>query len=327
MPRKEYTFQSTLSPHINNFLAFREKQGRGIEETRRVLYDLDQFLTKYECANVMNIDQTTIEDWSVSLSSKLSSRSVAAYLSLYKAFVKYLNIQGINLFMPDFPIVKKEYEAYVFSEDEIDRIITYSDSQYIGPDTLFWAKYSVLLRLLYGTGMRISEGLKLTKEDLAQSGEFFTVRNAKGNKDRLVVLHPTLQEIINHYMELIEESSYLFSKDGNKPYSVRWAQMMFSMVLDGSGVAHNMPEAKGRKGFNIHCLRHTFAVHSLRRMINNGIDVYSEVPILSTYMGHENPQGTEQYLHLTAEVNLDIGEIMQDYNDGIFPGLEDYETK
>ncbi|MBR2846307.1 MAG: tyrosine-type recombinase/integrase [Solobacterium sp.] len=327
MPRKEYIFQSSLSPYMNSFLIFREKQGKGIEETRRVLYDLDQFIVKNLCVDETHIERNIIENWSLSLSAKVSSQSVAAYLSLYKAFAKYLGLQGIKLFIPENPIVKTEYEAYVFSEDEINRIITYSDNQYIGPETIFWEKYSVLLRLLYGTGMRISEGINLTTKDLDPKGEYFIVRRAKGNKDRIVVLHPTLREVIRKHLELINDSTYLFSKDGVKPYSIRWAQMMFSMVLDGSGVADKMPKAKGRKGFNIHCLRHTFAVHSIRNMIKNGIDVYSEIPILSIYMGHEDPQGTEQYLHLAGEVHLDIAEMMKDYNSGIFPEIEDYEKE
>ena len=55
------------------------------------------------------------------------------------------------------------------------------------------------------------------------------------------------------------------------------------------------------------------------QLANDGVDVYSEVPILSTYLGHKNIYGTEKYLHMTASNGADILKKMADYNRGVFP--------
>ena len=49
-------------------------------------------------------------------------------------------------------------------------------------------------------------------------------------------------------------------------------------------------------------LRHTFAVHALLRWYREGADLDARLPVLATYMGHASVHGTQQYLHLTAEL-------------------------
>jgi integrase len=66
-------------------------------------------------------------------------------------------------------------------------------------------------------------------------------------------------------------------------------------------------------------LRHSYAVVALRKLDMDGIDLYSEIPILSTYMGHENLYGTEHYLHMTVENSQDIRYKMDEFNKGLFP--------
>lgn len=58
---------------------------------------------------------------------------------------------------------------------------------------------------------------------------------------------------------------------------------------------------------------------ALRKLDADGIDLYSEMPVLSTYMGHENLYGTEHYLHMTVENSHDIISKMEIFNKGLFP--------
>ncbi|NDO69731.1 hypothetical protein FMM80_13995 [Schaedlerella arabinosiphila] len=56
-----------------------------------------------------------------------------------------------------------------------------------------------------------------------------------------------------------------------------------------------------------------------RRLDNNGLDMYDEIPVLSTYMGHENLYGTEHYLHMPTENSRDILDKVEEFNKGLFP--------
>lgn len=69
----------------------------------------------------------------------------------------------------------------------------------------------------------------------------------------------------------------------------------------------------------IHDLRHTFSVHALEQMINNGHDPYCSLPILSTYLGHKSVESTEKYLRLTKEYFINILRFSSEDADKIFP--------
>ena len=62
---------------------------------------------------------------------------------------------------------------------------------------------------------------------------------------------------------------------------------------------------------------------AFRQLDSKGLDMYSEIPILSTYMGHENLYGTEHYLHMTTENSQDILAKMEEFNKGMFPEVSE----
>ena len=94
---------------------------------------------------------------------------------------------------------------------------------------------------------------------------------------------------------------------------------MFKDLLHISGINLNMPSSHSKKGFSVHCLRHTFAVHSFRQLINEGKDMYDQMPLLSFYMGHKNVLGTEIYMHKADIIDSDIIKIMDEFNKELFP--------
>ena len=65
--------------------------------------------------------------------------------------------------------------------------------------------------------------------------------------------------------------------------------------------------------------RHTFAVHSLEKMVSGGMDIYCSLPVLSAYMGHRGIESTEKYLRLTETAYNSILDSMHDIYDGLFP--------
>lgn len=76
----------------------------------------------------------------------------------------------------------------------------------------------------------------------------------------------------------------------------------------------------------VHSFRHTFSVHSLAMLAESGEDLYCSLPILSSFLGHQNLESTNGYVRLTAEMYpglvKDIGSISQD----VFPKFSDYGT-
>ena len=60
------------------------------------------------------------------------------------------------------------------------------------------------------------------------------------------------------------------------------------------------------KDISTHSLRHTFAVHSLAKMVQEGMDIYCALPLLSVFLGHKTLKGTETYVRLTQDMFPDI---------------------
>ena len=93
---------------------------------------------------------------------------------------------------------------------------------------------------------------------------------------------------------------------------------MFRDLLRNAGISHG-----GRgKGPRVHDLRHTFCVHCLQRWISQGKDLTTALPLLTTYMGHNDFSATEQYLRMTAEVYPEVSQLMQDQYGYVVKGKE-----
>ena len=89
-------------------------------------------------------------------------------------------------------------------------------------------------------------------------------------------------------------------------------------ALEIAGIDRH-PYPKQLRGVCVHCLRHTFAVHTLQLQSKRGIDRFYSVPILSTYMGHTDIYGTELYLRLTPECYEHIVDCAEKDTGDIFP--------
>jgi len=104
--------------------------------------------------------------------------------------------------------------------------------------------------------------------------------------------------------------TYFFRAPDDGSYGTRSIYSVFRDILWAAGISHG-----GRgKGPRVHDFRHTFAVHSLEKMVKEGRELSSALPRLSAYLGHTNLAATEKYLRLTAELYPEIISILdRDY--------------
>jgi integrase len=162
-----------------------------------------------------------------------------------------------------------------------------------------------VFRLLHGCGFRVSEVLNLRVRDVDLNQGIITVRQAKGYKDRLVPPAVPLVNRLRKYAARFENRPpdvVFFPGPKGRPYSLRAVYGLFRQLLLRCGIPHG-----GRgKGPRIHDARHWFACHALRRWYREGADLDAKLPLLATYLGHQNLSGTQYYLHLTAELFPEI---------------------
>lgn len=215
----------------------------------------------------------------------------------------------------------QQYQPYLFTEKELAKFFNQVDRcQPIENSPNRHVILSLLFRILYGCGLRISEAIRLTVGDVNTTDGILTIRNAKFNKDRLVPMAPSLNERCRTYMEVMhpdsQSSQIFFPSTHGGPYSEKRIYDYFRRFLWEAGISHG---GKG-KGPRLHDLRHVFAVHCLKRWVQSGTDLTVALPYLSTYLGHTGLKSSQHYLRLTAELYPGIVATMDELFGCLLPG-------
>lgn len=167
--------------------------------------------------------------------------------------------------------------------------------------------YRTLLGLLFTTGMRIGEALRLRVDDVDASG--LTIRQTKFCKSRWLPLHVSTAEALQHYLAtrrgVISQSNRLFlSWRRRRPLGAEQVLRTFQALCAEAG----LDGAGGRRKPRLHDLRHSFAVHALRRCGVGRDAVERHMLALSTYLGHVSVTSTYWYLEQTPQLMRDIAD-------------------
>jgi site-specific recombinase XerD len=197
---------------------------------------------------------------------------------------------------------------YIYSHDELRRLFDPAtvESSRRGAVQLDALTFRTLLLLLYGAGLRFSEatGLTLSSVDLAE--DVLTICATKFYKSRLVPIGPQLAAVLANYMPPRrrgrlaqgEACFFLANRDGTRLASST-VEAAFDTLRRIAGVHGS---TSGRRVPRLHDLRHSFTVHRLTAWYRQGVDVQRLLPVLSTYLGHTDLEGTKVYLSMTPEL-------------------------
>jgi site-specific recombinase XerD len=172
----------------------------------------------------------------------------------------------------------------------------------------------MLILLLYGTGLRISEALALTLADVDLSTRILTIRESKFYKTRLVPVGPALSSALKAYVaQRAKEyptapAAALFLTRSATPVARHTAENIFRRLRIRACVTR-----LGRYQPRLHDLRHAFAVHRLVSWYRQGADVQRLLPQLATYLGHVHIVGTQRYLTMTPELLQEAGRRFERY--------------
>jgi len=160
-----------------------------------------------------------------------------------------------------------------------------------------------LVLVLYCTGLRLGEAVRLHTTDVDLAHAVLTVQHSKG-RSRIVPIRADLVEELQHYDS---ERQRLPGKTETMPFFLRRNGSALTVktesnVLRGLLRELGMKPPRGRIGARPYELRHSFAVHRLTAWALEGADVHARLPWLSAYLGHQNVLGTEVYLKATPEL-------------------------
>ena len=195
------------------------------------------------------------------------------------------------------------FVPYIYTRDELRRLLDAviandNPRSLIDPET-----YQVLMLLLYGAGLRISEALRLTVADVDLTAGILVIRESKFYKTRLVPIGDDLGRILIRYAAAHRrhdaESPFLLSRRGDA-VTRQNAESTFCRLRVRAGIVRD--DGNPRHQPRLHDLRHSMAVHRLVSWYREGADVQRLLPQLATYLGHVHIAGTQRYLTLTPEL-------------------------
>ena len=132
---------------------------------------------------------------------------------------------------------------------------------------------------IYAAGLRVSEAVMLTARDIDSARMVITIRQAKGRKDRYVMLSEQLLGILRAYWKHTHPQHFLFpGPDPTRPLTTRSLQRACSEAVAAAGLD---------KVVTVHTLRHSFATH----LLEQGVDIH----VIQDLLGHRNIASTTRY--------------------------------
>jgi integrase/recombinase XerD len=178
-------------------------------------------------------------------------------------------------FVPFIPFGRKTHKLpVILSPDEVRRLLK----------AVVYPRHRLMLRLVYGCGLRLGEVLRLRVADLDSGRGLLWVRGGKGGKDRGVPLPACLLDELRAYWRQHRPPDYLFPNRHGQPLHGASLQRAFAQALAASGLT---------KHATVHTLRHCYATHLL--------EAGTDLPTLQRLLGHKSVHTTMRYLHLRSE--------------------------
>lgn len=175
----------------------------------------------------------------------------------------------------DLPVAKKPFKLpVVLSRDEV--------GQFLG--SVINLKHRTVFTTIYATGLRVSEAVHLKVQDIDSQRMVLRVEQAKGFKDRYVMLSPKLLETLRLYWRSEQPREWLFpGKEPDRPLTMCAVEGACCRARRASGIA---------KPVTPHSLRHAFATH----LLEAGTDLRT----IQLLLGHRSLATTSRYLKIAT---------------------------
>lgn len=291
---------SALFAALEDYLALRRSMGFKLERAGKLLA---QFVGYCDEAGASTVTIELALGWAT-LSRSRDPNWAASRLSVVRGFAKHLALLDERTEVPPadlLPARSRRATPCLYSEDEV-RTLMVAAGKLRSP--LRRVTLQTLLGLLWVSGMRIGEALRLDRGDIDLVREVLIVRDSKFGKSRELPVHQSTTAALGCYAKrrdkLCPQASspaFFVSLAGTRLRYDNFHLAFLGLVRE-AGIARRSAACRPRP----HDLRHSFAVRTLIDWYRDGGNVESRLPQLSTYLGHVHPASTYWYLSAAPEL-------------------------
>lgn len=244
--------------------------------------------------------------------------------------MKFRKNLGKPVYMPPYRKKEDTYVPYIFDEEEMEKIFLCADCMSIIMPKLIlpyiYVEIPMILRLLYCSGLRLGEALQIRVNNIDFEHGVISIIHAKGDKQRFVPIHVSLQNIILRYCMALgiigQPNVYIFpGKAFDTHISDLTVERKFKKILQHLGIITGN-ENNHERGPCLHCLRHCFMLNSFKQLEGVGYTVDISSPYLSVYCGHESLLESQKYMKFSSEMFQDEMLCFESFVGDIFPEVE-----
>lgn len=314
-------FKGPFKDILYSYYQYKINLGYDFESEKSKLKDFDNY--------TINVDEPILSQeliYDFVNSKDVNSNTKASNISVLRGFIKYLyQNEKCNFLIPTRIYRRTNPKPpHIFTEEEI-KVFFKITKDFYPEDELKNLLVYLCFKLLYCTGMRISECLNIKLQDIDFDNNSITLYNTKNNVDRRIIVNDNitkdLSTIKDKFIDIINlnNNNYIFTRRNGKKYMSDDMYSIFRKILYYAGIEHN------ENGPTIHCFRHTFCVRSYQKILESGTDYNTNIAALSAYVGHKNFLSTEYYLRLVSELYPQIRNKVEEYSSHVITRLDDYD--
>ena len=299
-------FESFLAPHLNDYLAYREGLGYALRPCYDHLRLFDRYLHQ-SGADLGSLRPSFFLHMRTNLT--LQATSVNHVLCVTRGFFRFLVRRGIFEKNPllDIPPLKEEIVVpFIFSPEQTDQLLSAICKRMQRTSASFLKEFALYMVILFMArcGMRISEPLHLLKHHYRREEGTIYIEKTKFRKYRLIPLPKAVMQEMDNYLSVRaslcphDQNPYLLAGRGLSPLPDQKVRVFFHQAVRAMGITQ--PRKKLGNILFIpptpHCLRHSFAVNTLKAIKERGASPQHALPVLATYLGHATYFNTSVYL-------------------------------
>ena len=312
-----YDFKSVFKDELNYFIKYKRSSGLKYENEIFRLKYIDNILYNLNLKTKKITKETFFK---LIERNNMHGENYARQYGVTKAFCKFLISNGYkNIYYENkkFNVINN-YKPVIFSDDEIIILFRTMDeykNQYIDKKYYkLYYSYSILFRLLYACGLRVSEVVKITISDIHFSENTINIIDSKRHISRLIVFSNSMKICLENYTKLFNiENGLLFKNSRNKMISCDSIRRYYNKILELCNLNNNS---------HVHDLRHCFCNKALNQMLEKGYDENVVIVYLYKYMGHKTIVETEYYLHFTDYNKKKLIETNDTFSKSLYEGVD-----
>lgn len=260
---------------LNNF--YKYLKGKRYSESTIYTYtfltaDLIAYYYKIPTIEITNRHiELYIEDVYIKRKYSISKqRQLISGLKAFKTFYPEAEFDALELIRP----AKDRILPTVLSKEEVICLIQVTKN----------LKHRAIIAIIYSCGLRISELINLELRHIDINRRQIFIKNAKGRKDRYVIIAESFLPLLHNYIRTYEPNRYFVEGHNQKQYSAESVRQF---------LRRSCKLAKIRKHVTPHTLRHSYATH----LLENGIDLR----YIQELLGHAKPETTMIYTHVAKK--------------------------